>query len=159
MINEESFRSKIQKLQPWFGRLVEEIKKEVKAELLRQYPKIYQRHFSRMHFVKCSAKDLAGPLLQEVLAGDEELGEWLASRWIVKNSDMFQFFAEWLMKINPDFEKIERLDDNQGTALLKAATERYGAQKTYLFSVLNSVAFSPALFDSLAALARDDAHG
>ncbi len=158
-MKEESFQNKIQRLQPWFDRLVEEIKKDVKTDLRRQFPKVYQKHFSRMHFVKCRPQELAAPLLQEVLEGDEQLGEWLATRWIVKNDKMFQFFADHLMQVNPEFDKIERLSDEQGSALMQAAIGRYGAQKTFLFSVLNSVAFSPEQFEQLAALAREESHG
>lgn len=154
---EESFQDKIRRLQPWFPLLIEDIKKDVKTELIRQHPKIFQRHFSKMHFAKCSPKELAPPLLQEVLSGDESLGEWLASRWVVKNSDIYNFFAQRLMQITPDFDKIELLDEGIGEPLMREAVQRFGAERTYLFSVLNSVAFSSTVFERLAALATEAA--
>src|SRR5690348_6020222 len=114
---EDSFQSKIQKLHPWFPLLVEDVKKDVKSDLLRQYPKIYQRHFSRMHFAKASVKELAPPLFQEISEGNEEFGEWVASCWMAKNSGIYEFFAHRLIQINPDFEKIEVLEGPKGETL------------------------------------------
>jgi hypothetical protein len=151
---EESFQAKIQKLQPWFPLLVGDIKKEIKTELSLQYPKIFQRHFSRMHFVKCTVNDLAGPLLQEVLSGDENLGEWLASHWVAKNAKIYEFFAGRLILINPEFDKIDLLDGAVGEALMNDAIKNFGVDKTYIFSVLNSVAFSPSLFSKLVGLSE-----
>lgn len=156
MKTEDSFKIKIQKLQPWFPLLIKDIKKDIKTDLPREQSKIYQRHFAKTHFSKLSLAELTTPLLQEVLEGNENLGEWLSARWVVKNSTIYDFFARQLSQINPAFDQIEILDDAQGEALIRGAIQYFGAQKTYIFSVLNSVAFSSIIFERLAGLAREE---
>jgi len=152
---EETFQAKIQKLQPWFSKLVFEIKKDVKGELFTKYPKIYQRHFSKTYFAKLPFEELAAPLLKEVLAGDENLAEWICSLWVVKNEEMYNFFAQRLILINPDFEKIETLTEAQGESLMKDGVAQFGPVKTYLFSILNSVAFPETILNKMATLASN----
>ncbi len=152
---QENFQIRMQKLQLLFPGMIQEIKKNVKAELFRKYPKVYQKHFSRMHFSKCSFVELATPLLQEVLEGNENLAEWIVALWIAKNQEIYHFFAQRLMKINPEFDKIESIEDPYGRAVMKEAVGSYGAQKTYIFCVLNNVAFSEIIFQELENLVKE----
>jgi len=145
-------QSKIQHVSNLFPLIVSDIKKDIKSELIKFDYKLFQRLFGKCHIAKLSTQDLAKPLFQEI-DGNPNLEEWIIERWIEKNADMYHFFARLLMSINPKFEEIKSLPDADGEKIAAAASAKFGPQKTYLFSVFNGVAFSPALLEKLAGQA------
>jgi hypothetical protein len=145
-------QSKIQQVSSLFPLIISDIKKDIKSELVKFDYKVFQKLFGKCHIAKLSVQDLVKPLFQEI-EGNSKLEEWIIERWIEKNADMYHFFARLLMVINPKFEEIKLLSDSDGEKIVAAASEKFGLQKTYLFSLFNGVAFSPAIFEKLAAQA------
>lgn len=146
-------QSKIQQLSSLFPLIISDIKKDVKKELIKFDYRTFQKIFGKCHLAKLSGKELSDPLFQEV-QDNSKLEEWIIERWIEKNLDVYRFFAKHLMAINPNFEEIVNIPDAEGEKIAKAAFENFGAQKTYLFTVMNGVAFSPALLAKMASEAQ-----
>ncbi len=61
-----------------------------------------------------------------------------------------------LRTITPDFETLEQLSDEVSQVLMRQAIEKYGAKKTYLFSIFNSVVFPKNLYEKLRKLAEEE---
>jgi hypothetical protein len=93
---------------------------------------------------------------RELLGGHQELIEWAVNRWVFKHGDIYRHFAERLSAIDPNFQSIETLNQEQAGSILKEALERFGARDVYLFSRLNGVVLSEESFEELgkAALAE-----
>ncbi len=136
--------------------IISDIKKDVKTELIKFDYKLFNKIFGKCYIAKLTAKELADPLFQEISTGNSALEEWITARWIAKNADVYQFFAERLSAINPHFEKIEAIDDERGSKIIEASVQKFGALKTCFFSVLNGVAFSPVLMEKLLSLAEHE---
>lgn len=136
-------------IQPWICRVLETIKKDIKTELLPSDPTFYRSHFGNRPQNRLTTEEIFAVYEKELLSGNESLGEWVINRWVFKNGDIYQHFAEKLSQIQEDFAQIEALDEPQSQAILKGAVEAYGALNTYLFSVLNGVVFPQIVLERL----------
>ncbi len=157
MSNDDLYRVKFEQLKPWIDGIFQVIKKDVKNEHLKKDAKFAAKHFPKCAFDKITTDELVQPYLQEVAEGNEELGEWLASRWILKHTDVYEYFVMQLSQINPDFDQIEVIPDAAAEKMIVFAVGHFGAAATYIFSVFNSARFSPPYYAKLreAALVQE----
>jgi len=143
MIKEDPFKKKIALLQPWMNLIVNTIKKEIKNEHLRKEFWLVQKYFQKKAIEKLNVEELSDAYFKEVaLEGNEEVGEWLTTRWVLKNAELYQFFAGELTKINPKFDEIAEIPSESSHLMLRHSLSQFGAMTTYIFSVLNSVMFA-----------------
>ncbi len=149
MGKEASYQEKFASILPWSKEIIADIKKDVRGEFLRKQLSFVQKYFSKKAVDKLSIEEIANAFWAEVGEGKEEIGEWIAARWIVKHVDLYQFFAMELTKINPHFSEIELLSLDESKSLLMQAASQFGLSEIYLFSVLNSVAFPGEVFEEL----------
>lgn len=148
-------QSKIQQLSSLFPLIISDIKKDIKNELIKFDYATFKKLFGKCYVAKLTVQELAPPLFQEI-ATNPKLEDWIVERWVEKNADMYRFFAQLLSQVNPNFEEIQSIDDKVGETIANAAVAEFGAKKAYLFSLLNKVAFSPALFEKLKAQAMKE---
>ena len=149
MLQKEIYQDVFGQLEQWSDEIFSVIKKEIKNDYMRHNPQFFRKYFAKKDPAKLTAQELGAACLQEVKEGNEELGEWLISRWLVKHGDMYQFFATELSKINPQFDEIEVISDEASEALVRVSSEQFGLTTTYVFCVLNQVRLASGSFEKL----------
>jgi hypothetical protein len=128
---------KFQTLLPWMGEIITAIKKDIKSDYLSSDPAFCRKHF-------------------ELIAGDEDMAEWVVHRWLERNEDLYEHFAERLFEINPEFDKIKLLSPSESSQVLDGAKESFGAKNVYLLSVMNGVVFPEEVFATLRKDAEEE---
>lgn len=156
MIKEDPYRTKFEKLQPWVVDIFRVVKKELRNEHLLKAPAFAQKHFPKRGLDKLTNEEFAAAYIQEIAEGDEELGEKVVTRWVMKHAELYHFFATELSKINPKFDEIESLSPEASSFLAGASASQFGASATYIFCVMNAVVLNEESFQKLkgAALAE-----
>ena len=153
MIKEDSYKTKFEKLQPWNNAIFHAIKKDLKNDHLLKTPSFAQKHFAKRALDKLTHEEFAAAYLSEIAEGDEDLGETVVSRWVMKNAELYQFFAGELSKINPKFDEIESLSPETSSMLLNTSVGQFGASAAYIFCVMNAVVFKEEQLEKLRELA------
>ena len=110
-----------------------------------------KKFLASKNFQKASTEELAQAYQQAIAEEEngEEIAEFIASRWLLKNSELYHFFEEQLSKIDANFTELEELSPEHSQKLIQASNSEFGAPLTYLFAVLNSVVFPAESFQSL----------
>ena len=145
-----NYTEKLTVLQPCFPSIVETIKKDLKIEHLGADRRFLKRYFSGKKRHKLEVDQLIPAYTTEIAeVGNEDLAEFICYRWLIKNRDVYEFFAERLASINTDFDKIERIEDKSAKDWIEGAIDSFGVERTYIFSVLNSIVFSDKIFKTL----------
>lgn len=141
-----TYKEKFHLLKEWMPAIVESVKKELKNEHLKQDFAFVKRYLPGKNIQKIEMQELADAYLQALNASEdaEEIGEFIATRWIVRHSDIYHYYETQLRKINEDMTAIESLTDAQASALIEGGKDDFGYLNGYIFSVLNSVSFSDA---------------
>lgn len=136
--------------------VVEGVKKDLKNEHLKIDRDFCKRYFLGKSTHLVSVEEMAAAYAKDIAAGNVGLGEFIATRWILKNSDVYGYFEEQLKILTPDFEEIENLDPELSRKLVEESVEQFGATRTYLFSVFNSVVFPLELYEKLRLQAEEE---
>jgi hypothetical protein len=149
MLKDMTYQQKFEILSAWMPSILEAIKKDVK-EHLQTDKQFFKSHFSGKQIQKISPEELA-PAYERAIAKEdgEKLGEFIAVRWILKHSDVYHYFEKHLKAIDPKFDELQVLQDDVAHKLMVDAVHNYGAVKTYLFSVMNSVVYPDHLYETL----------
>ena len=155
MIKEDLYVKKFALLQPWIGDILTLVKKEIKSEHLRKDGAFMLQHFPKKTIDKISLEELIAIYSKEV-GHNEQVGEWIASRWILKHGEVYHFFAERLKKINPKFDEIAEIPATAAQELIKEGSLHFGAKAIYIFSILNAVMFSSNDFAALRSTAEKE---
>lgn len=159
MLKDTTFKQKFTMLREWLPTLVHEIKRDLKNEHLKHDYIFVKTYLDGKAIAKITVEELSAAYEKALIEDQraEAIGEFIAQRWLAKNTDLYKLFSDELEKIAPNFSDLELIQDGQGQPLAAYAIEQYGAIKTYLFSVLNSVVFSQELFNKLEEQARAEA--
>lgn len=146
-------------LSPWFHEIVLEVKKDLKNDHLRKDIQFLKAYFPSKNINKISNEELvqgySSAIKNKELA--ENLGDFIANRWLFKHSDVYYFFEEKLKGLSSDFQNLEEVDDEFGKTLMNQASQKFGYQTSYIFSILNSVVFSKKIYDEFRELAIEEA--
>lgn len=156
MYKNATYKEKFADLQEWIPLLVEAVKKDLRNEHLKKDLNFVKKFLSSKNVHKVTIEELAEAYqkaIQEEEQG-EELAEFITSRWLLKNSELYEFFERELSQIDADFTNLEEISPSQAQALIDASILQFGAPHTYLFSVLNSVVFPKESFQSLRIQAQ-----
>lgn len=145
-------------IKEWMPTVIDSIKKDLKNDHLKQDYSFVKKYLVNKNFQKATTEELVDAYIraleEEELADD--IAEFMINRWLLKNTEVYNFFADELKKINPDFTELEEIDHESSVQIVEKANSQFGAPKTYLFSVLNSVVLSPKAFDELAKQATQE---
>lgn len=153
MIKEDPYKVKFEKLQPWTNEIFQAVKRELRNEHLLKTPSFVQKHFPKRALDKLTNEEFAAAYLKEVAEGNEELGEKIVTRWVMKNAELYHFFVTELSKINPKFDEIESLSPEFSAFLMNTSIGQFGAAATYIFSVMNAVVFNDEQMSKLREMA------
>lgn len=147
MIKDLSLKLKFEFLGPVFGKVLHDIRRDVKQEHLKKDRDFVQRYFGKAHLDKVSAEDILHAYSKEIVQeGNEDLASWVVSKWILKHAEMYEYFVSELSKVNPRFEEIQLLAMDVSKSMAAQAVDRFTLVDTYIFSVINSVAFPDEIF-------------
>lgn len=158
MYKDSSYKEKLIALKEWAPEIVDLIKKDLRNEHLKKDYGFLKKYFPGKAPQKVTPAEMAEAYLTAIEKEEsgEAIAEFMANRWMLQSTDVYGFFESELMKVNPDFDRIETLDEAVAEALLNKAQAKFGALTTYLFSVINSVAFSKGQFSKLLEKARKE---
>lgn len=156
MYKNASYKEKFTDLQEWIPLIVETVKKDLKNEHLKKDFYFVKKFFGNKNLHKISTDELAQAYCQAIQEEEkgEDLAEFITARWLLKNSELYDFFETQLSRINPDFTTLEEIQQEQAQLLINASIQEFGAPQTYLFAVLNSVVFPKESFDQLKLQAQ-----
>ncbi len=156
MYKDANYKEKFTDLKEWFPYVIEIVKKDLRNEHLKKDPYFIKKFLSSKNIHKLTTEELAEAYLKAIQEEEkgEEIGEFITSRWLLKNSDLYEFFEQELTKIDPDFSNLEEIAPESAMKLIGASIDQFGAPETYLFSVLNSVVFPKETFTHLQQLAN-----
>lgn len=149
MLKDTGYIEKIELLRDWLEEIVDIIKKDLKNEHLKIDKEFCRKYFLGKSCQSLTLTEMATAYAADIKSGNSGLGEFIASRWLLKNTDIYHFFEEKLKKIAPDFEALDELSQEQGQQLMNQAKADFGPIKTYIFSVFNSVVFPKSIYDEL----------
>ena len=148
--------TKYQTLQPFLGEILDSIRKDIKTDYLPGSASFYRTHFGSRPINRLNSEEINAVFIKELLAGNEDLSDWVVNRWVFKHGDVYRHFAERLSRINADFDAIEHLSVEQSQTILAGAKEGFGAKATYFFAMLNGVVFPEAIFAELKKGAEEE---
>lgn len=149
---ENQFRA----LQHWTKVVLEAVKKDLKTDHLHTDPTFYRNYFGNRPQNRLSMEEILSAYEKELLLGNPDLEVFIVNRWVFKHGDLYEHFATRLSAINPDFEQITSLSEDQAKSVLQGAAESFGAIETYLFCVLNRVALPKTVLDELLRDAEEE---
>lgn len=149
MIKESGYQEKIELAAPWLAEVIELVKKDLKNEHLKIDRDFCKRYFLGKGSNMITVAEMVEAYRKDIAEGNVGLAEFITSRWILRNTDIYGFFEETLAKLTPDFDTLQELDDKLASSLVKDAISQFGAVKTYLFSLFNSVVFSDEIYEEM----------
>ena len=155
MIKEMSYEEKFSLLKPWFGGIIEDVKRDLRQEHLQKDRLFLKSHFGSKPAAKVTTEELKevyGRLIEE---GAEQIAEFIAARWLLKHTEVYNYFEQELSSISKDFEQLEELEESLGRRLIAESTAQFGATDTYLFAIFNSVVFPQHQLEELRTLAAE----
>ncbi|MBS4169228.1 hypothetical protein [Parachlamydia sp. AcF125] len=153
MFKDATYKEKLAILKNWMPQIIEPLKKDLRNDHLKNDWEFFKRYFPSKNFNKLTVEDFVSAYTQameEVEAKRaEEIAEFIANRWLMRNSELYEFFEGRLTQINPNFQEIEELSSEQSQEILGKALIQFGAFRTYVFSILNSVVFPQGVYEEL----------
>ncbi len=151
-----TYKEKFAILKSWNPKILDTIKKDLKNDHLKNDIQFSKAFFPGKNIAKLTPEELAEGYQRAFEESEhvESIGEFISSRWLIKNSDLYHFFADKLTLINPNFNEIEELSKNDSNAILKEGNEQFNAEDLFIFSLLNSVAFPKEIFTELQHQAK-----
>ena len=153
-----SYKDRLIQLNEWMPEIIETVKKDLKNDHLKKDYAFFKKYFPGKNINKVENQELKDAYTRSIIEEDagNEIAEFIVQRWILKNSELYHFFEMQLSKINEDFTEIKQLSHEQAEELEKEAVKEFGYIRTYIFSCLNGVAFSPAYLKKLEAAAENE---
>lgn len=152
MLKDSTYQQKFAILKVWMPTIVENIKKDLKNDHLKKDTHFLKTHFPGKNIDKLNIVELSEGYSKAIANSEqgESIAEWIAQRWLLKKSDLYAYFERKLAAINPQFDNIEEIEDQKADEMIHEAIQVFGAPDTYLFTILNSVVFSPKQIEALA---------
>lgn len=151
MYKQATFKEKFADLKEWIPTIIETVKKDLKNDHLRKDPFFAKKFFGSKNIQKITSEEMAEAYQKAIQEEDkgEDIGEFIASRWLFRNSEMYHFFEQQLSKIYSDFTELQEIEPQHAETLIKNSNQEFSPLHTYLFSVLNSVVFPDTYFIQL----------
>lgn len=155
MYRDTTYKEKFAILKAWVPEILEVVKKDLRNEHLKQDFMFVKKYFPGKSLNKITLEDMVEGY-QTAIASEEngeKIAEFISNRWMLQKTDVYGFFETELTKIDPNFSDIQEIPSNAAKPLIGRSIDEFGALDTYLFAVLNSVAFSKGEFEALEKLA------
>lgn len=149
MMKETTYQEKFTILSRWSEDIIETVKKDLRAEHLNKDKNFCRKYFLGKNPSQVDIKTMTSAYTKDIAEGNVGLAEFIATRWLLKHTDIYGFFEEKLKTLTQDFESIEELNEDFSEILIKESSQRFGPEKTYIFSVFNSVVFPQKIYANL----------
>jgi hypothetical protein len=146
--------NQFQALQNWTLEILDTIKKDIRTDHLHTDPVFYRTYFGNRPQNRLTADEIFAAYEKELLKGNDDLAEWVVNRWVFKHGDLYKHFADRLSEVNPNFDEIKQLSEEESSRILDGAAESHGAIPTFIFSLLNGVVFPQTVLDRLRKAAE-----
>lgn len=156
MLKETGYKEKFEILRPWLLDVFQQVKKDLRNEHLRIDKGFCRRYFKGKSRTLVQAEEMVDAYCKDIAEGNEGLAEFIATRYLTKNNDVYTFFESKLKSLTADFDTLDILPEPFAHTLKKEAVAQFGAVRTYLFSVFNSVVFPSTLYQTLREEALKD---
>lgn len=158
MLKDTSYQEKIVILSQWLVAIIDLIKKDLKNEHLKKDRIFCKKYFLGKSSNVLKSEEMAPAYRADIAEGNVGLAEFIATRWLLKNGDIYHYFESELKAYTLDFEMIDELPAELSEKLIEHSIHEFGAQKTYLFSVFNSVVFPEVYYKNLKELAEAESN-
>lgn len=157
MLKDTTYKQKFSMLKNWMPSIVETIKKDLKNDHLKKDWQFSKKYFPSKNVSKLTTEELAEGYNRAIAQEEnaEALGEFLSNRWLLRNTEIYNYFEEKLSQINPDFSAIQEIDRQKSNEIVDGAVTQFGAPNTYMFSVMNAVVFPKEVYADLGKKAQD----
>ncbi len=157
MLKDATYKEKCLMLKPWMPQILETVKKDLKNEHLKKDFKFVKKYFAGKNINKLTSQDFVDAYLAALQQEEnaEEIAEFLTNHWLLKNTELYNLFEEKLSKIAGDFTQLAEIDPIASQDIIEESITRFGAQRTYLFSVMNSVVFPKDIYEKLDVRAKE----
>lgn len=158
MFKDSTYQEKLTTLKPFAAEIIERIKRDLKGDHLKKDYLFAKKYFPGKTANKITVQEMAEGYFSAIENEEmgEKISEFIANRWMLKSSELYGYFEKELTRVNPDFDTIDKLDDAFADSLVEGATKDHGALETYIFSVINSVAFPDKHFKALEKAAHQE---
>lgn len=158
MIKDMLYKEKLVLLQDWLPEIINVIKKDLRKEHLQQDPAFVKKFLSNKNLNKLAVEDLVQAYRQALIEEErsEAIADFISNQWLLKNSEVYQYFEEFLRPRVPNFTDISELDEGISIELMNGSINEFGAKTTYFFAVINSVVFPLTIFDQLRQRAKTE---
>ena len=156
MLKNATYATKFEMLKDFIPFIVIGIKKDLKNEHLKENKAFLRTYFENTSLQRLTNEDLIKGYSEALGKEGEGFGEFISTRWVLKNGDMYHFFESCLRVLDPNFSDLEILELDKSQELQKKASAEFGHIRTYIFSVLNSVVYPKEVFDELDKLAHEE---
>ncbi len=148
-------QNQFQTLRNWTTEVFNSIKKDLRNDHLPADLGFYKTYFGNRPLKGLTTEEIFAAYEKELLQGNEQIAAFVVNRWVFKHGDLYKHFADRLSAINPDFDEIQQLTDEQAEQVLEGAVENFGIIPTFLFTVLNGVVFPQGMLERLEVLASE----
>ncbi len=157
MLKDSTCTDRYEMIKEFLPHVVQSIRKDLRKEHLKKDKEFLQNYFGGKNPNKLSVDELTIGYSQLLKQGNEALWDFFSERWLMKHTDIYDYFEDRLTEVNEKFSEIDQLDLPFAESLANGSIEQFGVLDTYLFSVLNSVVFPKSLFDELLIKAKHEA--
>lgn len=160
MLKDTTYKEKFALLKPWMPSIVESVKKDLKNDHLKNDWQFCKKYIGTKNLNKISIEELAAAYVQAMETEEdvEELGEFISNRWLMRNTEIYNYFEQELKKIADDFTTLEVIDATTSHKIVDESVSQFGAPRTYMFSVINAVVFPKEVYEKLSKTAEKEAH-
>lgn len=157
MLKDTTYKEKCFMLKSWMPQIIETVKKDLRNEHLKKDFKFVKKYFTGKNVNKLTTQDLVeayvSALEQEENA--EEIAEFVTNHWLLKNTELYDYFEKALSQISPNFTELSEIEPNKSQEIIDQSIGHFGPQRTYLFSVMNSVVFPKEIYEKLDKRAKE----
>lgn len=156
MLKDATYKEKLNLLQEWFPYIIQTVKTELKNDHLKQDWQFSKAYFPNKNINKVTQEELTEGYLKALQQEEkaDDIAEFIFNRWLLKNTDIYQYFEETLSKISPNFTELSEIDQTKSQTIVDQSIKQFGPLKTYLFAVINSVVFPQSVYDALRQKAK-----
>lgn len=160
MYKNATYKEKFADLKEWMPIIIDSVKKDLRNDHLKKDLYFVKKFLSSKNIQKVTTEELTQAYQQAIQEEEkgEEIAEFIVSRWLLKNTELYNLFETNLSRISSDFTVLEDLSPSDAQTLAESSTKEFGPIPTYLFAVLNSVVFPKETFDQLKRQAKDALH-
>ncbi len=156
-MEEVAYREKMIGLAPWMGVLLGSIKGDMKSAHLLKDVKFARKYFPTKDIKRIPLVELTEgykkALVQEEPQVAEKIAAFMVQAWLTQEQGVYKYFEKELSKITAHFDQLKEIDEEKAREIMDGSIDKFRAEKTYLFVILNEVVHPPEVIAELKEIA------